>query len=188
MDDALARDKPAPTPAPAADMHPQGGPAEHHGPGHEISDVSVRGIFVFTACLAAFAVAFHFVFLAVMQRFGDRANRLESLRPARYEDQAGQFPKPNLQESPNAEWTSMRIEEQADVTGYGWVDRDAHVARIPLDRAMDLYAAEQGWPDSAAISRSPNAARPKDARPKGEDQPAAHPKGEGQTKQEPESK
>ena len=35
-----------------------------------------------------------------------------------------------------------RARLQAVLNGYGWVDRDAGVAHIPIDRAMDLVLSE----------------------------------------------
>lgn len=34
----------------------------------------------------------------------------------------------------------LREKEAAEVAGYGWVDRQAGVVRLPLDRAMELTA------------------------------------------------
>lgn len=138
--------------APGQDMRPQGGPAADRGPGHEISDVSVRGIFLFAAGLAVMAVVLHVVLGMVMQGFDTRAGRLEARRPVRYQDQSGQFPTPNLQESPNADMRAMAVQERDALLGYGWVDRPAGIARIPIERAMNLVADQKGlmkW-DAAA--------------------------------------
>jgi hypothetical protein len=35
---------------------------------------------------------------------------------------------------------TLRVQQQKQLAGYGWVDRDAGVARIPIERAMDLRA------------------------------------------------
>lgn len=40
--------------------------------------------------------------------------------------------------------TKLRAEQRASLDRWGWVDRDAGVARIPIDRAMDLVAADAG--------------------------------------------
>lgn len=34
----------------------------------------------------------------------------------------------------------LREKEAADATSYGWVDKDAGVVRLPIERAMDLTA------------------------------------------------
>jgi hypothetical protein len=33
---------------------------------------------------------------------------------------------------------TLRAEQHKQLAGYGWVDRDAGIARIPIERAMDL--------------------------------------------------
>ncbi len=50
-----------------------------------------------------------------------------------------------------------RDQELAQLNGYGWVDETAGIARIPIDRAMDLVA-ETGLPvgSTAAIAPSDN--------------------------------
>jgi hypothetical protein len=47
-------------------------------------------------------------------------------------------PEPRLQESPARDMAALRARESEILNSYGWVDRDAGVARIPIDRAMDL--------------------------------------------------
>ena len=40
--------------------------------------------------------------------------------------------------------TDLRQEQRRELDRFGWADRDAGVARIPLDRAIDLYVAREG--------------------------------------------
>ena len=35
---------------------------------------------------------------------------------------------------------ALRTEQREQLTGYGWVDRDAGIVRIPIERAIDLRA------------------------------------------------
>ena len=46
-------------------------------------------------------------------------------------------PKPRLQNDPAADLAAERAREQAQLDGYAWVNRNAGIVRIPLDRAMD---------------------------------------------------
>lgn len=41
---------------------------------------------------------------------------------------------------------ALREEKRRSLDQYGWVDRDAGIARIPIERAMDLVAADGGAP------------------------------------------
>ena len=53
---------------------------------------------------------------------------------------------PVLQTLPSSDLAAFRKQEDADLNKLGWVDRDAGIARIPIDDAMGLIAA-QGLPD-----------------------------------------
>lgn len=48
--------------------------------------------------------------------------------------------EPRLQSNPAADLAAERAREQALLSRYVWVDRDAGIARIPVDRAMDILA------------------------------------------------
>lgn len=53
---------------------------------------------------------------------------------------------PRLEVSPTGEGARIEAQAQRMLNGYAWVDRSAGIARIPIERAMDL-TAKQGWPD-----------------------------------------
>ena len=55
------------------------------------------------------------------------------------------FPSPNLQLNPHDDLMALRAREDADLSDYGWVDRSNGIARIPIERAMDLIA-QKGLP------------------------------------------
>jgi len=54
-------------------------------------------------------------------------------------------PEPRLQAAPVKDMEELRARETLTLTSYGWVDRQAGVGRIPIDRAMDLLI-EKGLP------------------------------------------
>ena len=39
---------------------------------------------------------------------------------------------------------TMRNESRASLDHYGWIDRDAGIAKIPIERAMDLMTTDGG--------------------------------------------
>lgn len=45
---------------------------------------------------------------------------------------------PRLQADPAADLKALRREKRALLNGYGWADREAGVARIPIEEAMRL--------------------------------------------------
>lgn len=51
------------------------------------------------------------------------------------------FAPPQLQSDPAGELRAYQAAQQARLSGYGWVDREAGLVRIPVRRAMDMVAA-----------------------------------------------
>ena len=62
--------------------------------------------------------------------------------------------KPLLQPAPQPERVDYVAEKRRVTEGYGWVDREAGIARIPVDEAMTLLAA-RGTPPRPAGARQP---------------------------------
>lgn len=55
------------------------------------------------------------------------------------------FPQPQLETSETTEINAFRLQEEWTLNSYGWVDQQAGVVRIPIDRAMELVA-QRGLP------------------------------------------
>jgi hypothetical protein len=55
------------------------------------------------------------------------------------------FPQPRLETDETTEINNFRMQEEQTLNSYGWVDQQAGVARIPIDRAMALLA-QRGLP------------------------------------------
>ena len=51
------------------------------------------------------------------------------------------IPAPRLQPAPQEERAAYFAEKERRLSGYGWVDRNAGIAHIPLEEAMRLAAA-----------------------------------------------
>ena len=60
-------------------------------------------------------------------------------------------PEPRLQTQPLEDLRRLRAEEEAVLTGYGWVDRPKGVVRIPIERAMALVL-QKGLPARKAAA------------------------------------
>lgn len=63
----------------------------------------------------------------------------------RFNPYTDQPPPPRLQQHPQQDLAELRRREEALLSTYGWIDRDAGVIRIPIDRAMQVMV-EQGLP------------------------------------------
>ncbi|HYR46504.1 MAG TPA: hypothetical protein VER78_05820 [Thermoanaerobaculia bacterium] len=102
-------------------------------------DVNTRAVFRFGFWLAVGVAA---VTLAKKDRASDTL-----LSPIVAANLARTPPEPRLEPFPLAPGLRLRAEEDAILTTYGWVDKKAGVARIPIDRAMEILA-ERGLPPS----------------------------------------
>lgn len=58
---------------------------------------------------------------------------------------AARFPQPRLQANAAADQVKVRAQEDELLNTYGWVDRQAGVVHLPIDRAMQMIA-EHGVP------------------------------------------
>jgi hypothetical protein len=68
-----------------------------------------------------------------------------------------QPPAPRLQIKPKADLERLRADERAKLDGYGWTDRQAEVARIPIERAIELLSQRglAGWPSAPPDAPAP---------------------------------
>lgn len=55
-------------------------------------------------------------------------------------------PAPRIQARPAEELAALRRQEDERLSGWGWADRRAGLARVPIERAMDALAAPEKRP------------------------------------------
>ncbi len=109
-------------------------------------ELSLRRIVAIGLGLAAVtAVAFVLMWLLVRGLMEVEQERDPPPRPVPEANLPQRPPEPRLQEHPEADLGTLRGEEDAVLGSYGWVDREAGVARIPIERAMEILA-ERGLP------------------------------------------
>jgi hypothetical protein len=117
-------------------------------PGYETSDINVGALNKYLAGLFGlllFSILFSwgvFIFLE---------NYEKSQNPEPTYAQAGQPlpPAPRLQVTNASDLQAFRAKEQSIVSSYGWVDKNAGVVRLPVDRAVEIVA-ERGLPNFTA--------------------------------------
>jgi len=108
---------------------------------HEQTDLSVRGVLLALAALAAAVLVVQLVVgvqFAALRRECAREHPPAALRTVPPEGP----PEPRLQTTPAEDLAAMRAQEDAILHGYGWEDRAAGVVHIPVERAMELVARE----------------------------------------------
>jgi hypothetical protein len=134
--------------------------------GHELHEVSPVPVIV-AGVLLAVAVG---LAVAVVTLFGAaKIDRPLSLNPPPVRPTPAVPPlppEPRLEEVPGEQLRQVRAAEDQVLNSAGWVDRQAGVARIPIDRAIDL-TVQQGLParsiDEARAFHDDASSAPSDA-------------------------
>lgn len=123
-------------------------------------DENVRGILRFGLWMVVSALVIYAVLFGMFQYFDRQAAAAD---PAKNPLLAGEkppatpaarFPQPQLQANAAAELVKAREQEDETLSSYGWVDRNAGVVRMPIDRAMQMVA-ERGVPAWAPAPPQP---------------------------------
>lgn len=113
-------------------------------------EIGVRGIVWFAIGLAILIVVTGFgmwgMFVALRAR---EAARPSHVPPLVQEEGAPAVPEPHLQTTPELDLRAMRAAEDSLLHSFGWVDRGKGIARVPVDRAMEMILQE-GLPTRAA--------------------------------------
>ena|SRR5258706_11412992 len=105
---------------------------------HEESDANIIAVFAFGVGLIG-VVAVVFLLVFVLFRFFEvrDAARVPPAYPLAISREALP-PEPRLQINPREDLADLHAKEDALLTSYGWVDKNAGVVRIPIDEAMRL--------------------------------------------------
>jgi hypothetical protein len=161
---------------------------------HEESDVAVRPLLWFVGGLTFFTIVVCLAMLLMFQYFKGREESQElAASPLARQGEERLPPEPRLQLAPGwsvtndqgrrqdlsygtqtnyvpqpwSEWILVNQEWQHELKEYGWADQPAGTARIPVERAIDLYlerrAKQQPAPQGA--QPPPANAAPKETTP-----------------------
>ena len=122
----------------------------------EREDLSAGAILGFLAGLAIVGLVMHIALLGIY-RYLEHYDKTHQppqnplvkavnvdTRQATPQD-ANKFPLPRLETNERGQLYDQRIKEEETLNTYGWVDQNAGIAHIPIDRAMEIIA-EQGLP------------------------------------------
>jgi hypothetical protein len=133
--------------------------------GHERRDIDVRLI-----GLGAFGLAVILAGgLALMAWLFNILDARPEEQGRRGAPQAATPPRPlapRLQTAPRQEMQEMLRADQARLQSYGWVDRAAGLARIPIERAMELLVVQglPSWPELPTAQPADRDAVPEEQR------------------------
>jgi hypothetical protein len=129
--------------------------------GYEDSDLSLGRLFAFAGGVVGLVI-FGVVASTVVFRFFVRHQSLgPPLWP--FENSRPLPPEPRLQTAAPQDLRRYRADQDRILSSYAWVDQDAHIVRIPIDRAMDIlvkngYPVRPGSPMEGGKAKTPQPA------------------------------
>ncbi|MCK6625094.1 MAG: hypothetical protein L6R45_07945 [Anaerolineae bacterium] len=124
---------------------PQPIPEESLKLGYEVRDVNLRNL-VWLAGGLIVVVIIVFVIIGLLYSFLNYNQAARSAPPPPLLEEAqGLPPGPLLQRNPGQDMQGMANEQDGILNNYGWVDQEAGVVRIPIERAIEL-TLERGLP------------------------------------------
>jgi len=136
----------------------------HGHPGHETEfereDLSTRGVFAFMIGLAVIGIVIYFIIVG-MYSFLDNYERSQMATASPLVTSKGAMSRvvtqadmdkafkdngaPMLETNERGQFKDFLINQEDQLNSYAWVDKEAGVAHIPIQRAMDLIV-QQGLP------------------------------------------
>jgi hypothetical protein len=137
---------------------------------HEHRDVNVWAVYKFGIGLAVLCVLASALLFGVYKYFLSREGG-PLARDQVNVDARNLPPAPRLQPAPILDMKDMLAAEDLILNGYGWVDQKQGVARIPIDRAMDLLA-QRGIPSRPQAHAATGVSMPTESGPGTKVQPA----------------
>jgi hypothetical protein len=124
--------------------------------GRETQDVSIPAILKFGIGLAGVTALVSVAMWGLFRVFASREDKRDQPVPPMVAASLQRTPRePRLEPNPLAPRLAARARENAVLSSYGWVDRGARIARIPIGRAMELLV-ERGLPPA----KTPTAVTP----------------------------
>jgi hypothetical protein len=133
----------------------------------EHEDLSSRGLFVFMISLVISGVVIYFI-IDGMYRFLDQYERSQMTTASPLIANPGAVSRvvtqadmdkafkdngaPMLETNERGQFRDFLLNQEDQLNSYGWVNKDARVAHIPIEQAMDLIVQQKlpVYPQSAA--------------------------------------
>jgi hypothetical protein len=136
--------------------------------GFERQDLTAQSIFAFLISLVVGGVLVYLVVLGLYKFMDARqrarhpqqsplVQRVDTNTRIVSPDEIKKFPEPRLERNERIEINDFRLKEEQTLNSYGWVDEKSGVARIPIDRAMQLVV-QRGLPTTPKTGTIPPSA------------------------------
>lgn len=114
----------------------------------ELRDLSTRALVVGLVALAIVTAVAMWLMVALFDVLETRGAATDRRSPL--VETGVQPPQPRLETTQGGVLSQLRALEQVQLTTYGWVDRQEGIARVPIERAMELLAAGAAEVDADA--------------------------------------
>lgn len=118
-------------------------PFGHESPTIDVQRILQVGAIVLVALLVAVTALYYILNRGVMPHYPQAVTRPGVIPPA-----------PHLQAHPDRDLVALRAEKRALLSTYAWVEPSHAFARIPIQRAMEIYNREH------AATKSDDSAQP----------------------------
>ena len=105
---------------------------------YERRDVDVRALFIVAFLLLSSCIVIFIVVALMMHYFKVHEPPVTAGQANIPVTRSRDFPQPRLLIKPGASLAELRAAEDSDLNSYGWTDQSSGIARIPIDRAMQL--------------------------------------------------
>ncbi|HEU0208778.1 MAG TPA: hypothetical protein VFQ78_07340 [Candidatus Udaeobacter sp.] len=113
---------------------------------HERTDADVISLSMILLFLALSGIAIFIGVTLLMNYFETHEPTTIAGRPHIQISDTRKFRGPRLEVNIATDLARLREAERIDLSTYGWVDRNAGIVRVPIDRAMELLL-KRGLPD-----------------------------------------
>jgi len=111
-----------------------GGPVDH--------ELEFRGIFVFVGGLTVVILVVFGLMWGIATFFKGSLLKQDPAPAALAEARETRVPPgPNLQPNPSADLAAFHAAEQTELATWAWVDKEKGVARVPVERALEIVAS-----------------------------------------------
>jgi hypothetical protein len=144
--------KERPDTPPTMDKHQKASAAS---PGYETRDANARGVFNFLVFLGLLLVVSVLLCWGLFRYF---SRQQAGPAGSPFEDTRELPLGPQLQVNPREDWLKFHEQQEQSLETFGWQNRGAGIARVPIERAMDLLV-QKGLPvqDSSSPPATPAA-------------------------------
>src|SRR5688572_22879672 len=106
---------------------------------HEESDVNVGAILRFGIGLAAVALVAHVFLWWLLGVYQGQENGAQTQAfPMAVGQQNRLPPAPRFQQNPQQDLRDLNAKQRGVLEGYSWVNKEAGIARIPIEEAMKI--------------------------------------------------